>query len=142
MIRLRLALWGVIALGCATGAASCQSPPAVSNEELLQAVQELRAEVAALRRTVERLEQELAIVADRSDVDEELTRLGSHLDQLEALVDGDELSRGRSIEFLLQEMGREVNTIGSKSPDADTDRIVVALKTELERMREQAANVL
>jgi uncharacterized small protein (DUF1192 family) len=60
VIRLRLALWGVIALGCATGAASCQSPPAVSNEELLQAVRELRAEVAALRRTVERLERELA----------------------------------------------------------------------------------
>jgi hypothetical protein len=60
LLGLRLVLSGVIALGLVTGAAACQSAPAVSNEQLVQAVAELRAEVAALKRTVARLEQELA----------------------------------------------------------------------------------
>ncbi len=87
-----------------------------------------------------RLAQEVAIFADRCDIAEELNRLASHLDQFEKLVLGDEPA-GRRMEFLVQEMGREVNTTGSKSQSADIAGTVVALKAELERIREQVANV-
>ena len=87
-----------------------------------------------------RLEQEIALLADRSDVTEELTRLSSHCQQFEGLVDGKEAC-GRRLDFLLQEMVREVNTIGSKAQDADVAHMVVEAKSELERMREQVQNV-
>ncbi len=87
-----------------------------------------------------RLAQEVALFADRCDIEEELTRLASHLDQFEKLVLGD-APAGRRMEFLVQEMGREVNTTGSKSQSADIASTVVALKAELERIREQVANV-
>jgi len=87
-----------------------------------------------------RIAQEVALYADKSDVAEELTRMGSHLDQFEKLVleDG---PAGRRMEFLVQELGREVNTTGSKSQSADIAGTVVALKAELERIREQVLNV-
>ncbi len=87
-----------------------------------------------------RLEQEIALLADRSDVTEELTRLASHCAQFDALVNGLEAC-GRRLDFLLQEMVREVNTIGSKAQDADVAHLVVEVKSELERMREQVQNV-
>jgi uncharacterized protein (TIGR00255 family) len=87
-----------------------------------------------------RLAQEVALFADRCDIAEELTRLSSHLDQFERLVLGDEPA-GRRMEFLVQEMGREVNTTGSKSQSADIATTVVGLKAELERIKEQVANV-
>jgi uncharacterized protein (TIGR00255 family) len=73
-------------------------------------------------------------------VTEELTRLGSHLDQLEALLRSDG-EIGRKAEFILQEVGREVHTIGSKANDLVISRSVIDLKNELERIREQVANV-
>jgi len=93
-------------------------------------------------KTVEagRLEQEIAILADRSDVAEELVRLRSHCEQLGAIL-GAEGSVGRRIDFLLQEMTREVNTLGSKSADATVARAVVELKVALERLREQTQNI-
>lgn len=87
-----------------------------------------------------RLEQEIALLADRSDVTEELTRLSSHCAQFEALFDSTDAC-GRRLDFLLQEMVREVNTIGSKAQDADVAHLVVEVKSELERMREQVQNV-
>ncbi|MGZ3416765.1 MAG: YicC/YloC family endoribonuclease [Polyangiales bacterium] len=87
-----------------------------------------------------RLEQEIALLADRSDVTEELTRLSSHCTQFEALFDSSEAC-GRRLDFLLQEMVREVNTIGSKAQDAEVAHLVVEAKSELERMREQVQNV-
>ncbi len=87
-----------------------------------------------------RLEAELAIVADKSDITEELVRLGSHFDQLEALFASSE-SIGRRLDFLLQEVGREVNTIGSKCQHATVSHLVVEMKAEVERMREQVQNV-
>jgi uncharacterized protein (TIGR00255 family) len=87
-----------------------------------------------------RLEQEVAILADRSDVTEECARLRSHLAQFRALL-GQDGSQGRRLDFLLQEMNRETNTIGSKAGDAETSHRVVALKAELEKIREQAQNV-
>jgi uncharacterized protein (TIGR00255 family) len=87
-----------------------------------------------------RLAQEVAIIADRSDVSEELTRLGSHLKQFKTLFQERE-PVGKKMEFLLQEMNREVNTIGSKSMDSHIAHQVVSIKSELEKMREQAQNI-
>lgn len=86
------------------------------------------------------LRRELVMFADRVDVTEELTRLESHFAQLEAAMTGGG-AQGRRMEFLLQEMGREVNTIGSKSQDVSISHEVVELKTTLEKMREQVQNV-
>ncbi len=87
-----------------------------------------------------RLAQEVAFFAERIDVSEELTRLSSHLAQLRALIASD-APAGRRLEFLVQEVNREVNTIGSKSQNAGIAAQVVELKAELERVREQIANV-
>ena len=87
-----------------------------------------------------RLHQELAQFADRCDVSEELTRLDSHVEQFSTLLKGNE-PVGRQLDFLLQEMGREVNTIGSKANDAEISKQVVYVKSELEKIREQVQNV-
>ena len=90
-----------------------------------------------------RLHQEIVIAADRLDVSEELSRLASHIDQFrKTLADGGPgVPAGRRLDFLLQELGREVNTIGSKGSDGPIAHLVVDLKTELERIREQVQNV-
>jgi uncharacterized protein (TIGR00255 family) len=87
-----------------------------------------------------RLEAEVALLADRSDITEELVRLESHFGQAETLFGGSEPC-GRRLDFLMQEMAREANTIGAKSQDAELGHIVVELKSEIERMREQVQNV-
>lgn len=87
-----------------------------------------------------RLEQEMAAVADRSDVSEELTRLQSHLRQFRETMQSDE-AVGKTLDFLLQEMGRETNTIGSKANDARIAGHVVRIKGELEKLREQVLNI-
>jgi uncharacterized protein (TIGR00255 family) len=89
---------------------------------------------------VARLHQELAIYADRGDITEEIVRLDSHMLQFEQHLKRAE-SIGKTLEFLLQEMGREVNTIGSKANDAVIASHVVQMKAELERIREQVQNV-
>lgn len=89
-----------------------------------------------------RLELEIVIFADRSDVTEECTRLRSHAEQFRLMLLDDDTVTGRRLDFLLQEMARESNTIGQKSADADLARTVVDLKTELERLREQVQNIL
>jgi uncharacterized protein (TIGR00255 family) len=90
-----------------------------------------------------RLAQEAAILADRLDVTEELARLGAHLDRLRDLLGGAAPSEGlgRPLEFLLQEVGRELNTLGTKAQDADISALVIAGKAELEKIREQAQNI-
>jgi uncharacterized protein (TIGR00255 family) len=88
----------------------------------------------------ERVLKEIALFADRCDIAEELTRLRSHFEQFAALLkSAGEI--GRKSEFILQEMGREVHTIGSKANDLTISRNVIELKNELERVREQIANV-
>mgnify|MGYP001548519292 CR=1 FL=1 len=88
----------------------------------------------------ERVLKEIALFADRCDVTEELTRLRSHFEQFGTLLkSAGEI--GRKAEFILQEIGREVNTIGSKANDLAISRAVIELKNELERVREQIANV-
>jgi len=88
----------------------------------------------------ERVLREIALFADRCDVTEEITRLRSHFEQFATLLKSDG-EIGRKAEFLLQEIGREVNTIGSKANDLTIARAVIELKNELERVREQIANV-
>lgn len=87
-----------------------------------------------------RLLQELAVYADRADLSEELVRLESHMLQFDQTLRSKE-SVGKTLEFILQEMGREVNTIGSKANDADIAALVVRMKAELEKLREQVQNV-
>ena len=87
-----------------------------------------------------RLAQEIAFFAERTDIAEELTRLSSHLAQFETLLAAREPT-GRKMDFLVQEMHREVNTTGSKSQHPEISTRVVALKAELERVREQVQNV-
>jgi len=89
-----------------------------------------------------RLEQEIAVLADRSDVTEELVRLESHRDQMLELIENSSAAVGKRIDFLLQEMAREANTIGSKVQDATMTAHVIALKACIEQMREQSQNVL
>jgi len=87
-----------------------------------------------------RLAQEVAILAEKSDVTEELIRFKSHVQQFGNLLDASG-PRGRQLEFVLQEMHREINTIGSKANDVEIGQIVIQIKTELERFREQLQNV-
>ena len=92
----------------------------------------------------ERIVREIALFADRCDISEEVTRIDSHLNQfrdyLDQAADSGE-AVGRPLDFLCQEFNREFNTIGSKANDAEIARLVVALKTELEKIREQVQNV-
>jgi len=89
-----------------------------------------------------RLEQEIAMLADRSDVTEELVRLDSHGSQMLELIEDSDAPVGKRIDFLLQEMAREANTIGSKVQDGAMTTHVIALRASIEQMREQAQNVL
>ncbi len=87
-----------------------------------------------------RLEQELVLIAQRLDVDEELDRLDNHLDEIAAVLKRSE-PVGRRLDFLMQELNREANTLSSKSADADTTRAAVELKVLIEQMREQIQNI-
>ena len=87
-----------------------------------------------------RLEQELALIAERLDVDEELDRLDTHLDEIESVLQRNE-PVGRRLDFLMQELNREANTLSAKSADADTTRCAVELKVLIEQMREQIQNI-
>lgn len=87
-----------------------------------------------------RIAQEVALLADRLDCTEECVRLAAHLDQFRHLIEGPELA-GRKLNFLLQEMNREANTIGSKANDVGIGHAVIVIKEEIERIREQVQNV-
>ena len=87
-----------------------------------------------------RLYQELAVYADRGDITEEIVRLDSHMIQFEQTLNRAD-SAGKTLDFLLQEIGREINTIGSKANDAEVAGHVIQMKAELERIREQVQNV-
>ncbi len=88
----------------------------------------------------QRVALEVAVFADRCDISEELVRFRSHMGQFRALFDDAE-AVGRRMDFLVQELNREVNTMGSKSNDAELTRAVVAMKAELEKVREQVQNI-
>ncbi|HJT16077.1 MAG TPA: YicC/YloC family endoribonuclease [Thermoanaerobaculia bacterium] len=104
-----------------------------------QRVQEI-ASAAGVDVSEERIAQETVIMVEKGDVAEELTRLAHHLDEIEKAINGREPA-GKKLDFLSQEMLREINTIGSKSRSSALRTLVVELKTEVERIREQVQNV-
>jgi uncharacterized protein (TIGR00255 family) len=110
-------------------------------ERLKKRTEQLRLETGLLDEA--RLHQEIVIAADRLDVTEEIVRVRSHIEQFREIVQaaGVGVPVGRRLDFLLQEFGREANTIGSKGSDAPIAHDVVELKAELERIREQVQNI-
>lgn len=89
----------------------------------------------------DRIMVEAAIFADKCNVDEELTRLDSHLDQLATIITESENPEGKKLDFLIQEMNREANTTGSKANDIQITNKVILLKAEIEKVREQVQNI-
>ena len=87
-----------------------------------------------------RLAQEVAIMAERSDITEEIVRLQSHVKQFDELLLSDD-AEGKKIDFLLQEMNREINTIGAKSNDLEIAHWVIEAKSEMSKLREQTQNI-
>jgi uncharacterized protein (TIGR00255 family) len=120
-------------------AVAARSPKSVQDafERMKSRVEKL---LGAAPPDLPRLHQELAQYADRGDITEEIVRLDSHMIQFEQQLKRAE-SVGKTLDFLIQEMGREVNTIGSKANDAEIATQVVHMKAELERIREQVQNV-
>lgn len=106
-------------------------------QKLLSRIQEAELEIDL---NSDRLHQEVVIYADRTDITEELVRLEAHLQQLDRLIDKTE-PVGRELDFLMQELNREINTVAAKSLDSNIALLVVAMKAELERCREQIQNV-
>jgi len=135
-LRERLAVLG----GLAEEAAR-QAPLAVvqMRAKLTQRMRELLAD-AGVRLDESRLAMETALMAERSNIDEELTRIRSHLDQFADMLESAD-PIGRKLDFLIQELNREINTIGSKSAQTELSVLVVEMKAELEKMREQVQNI-
>lgn len=88
----------------------------------------------------ERVRQEVALFINKIDVDEELSRLNTHLDEVQRVIRGERLA-GKRLDFLMQELNREANTLGSKSADVDITRVSMDLKLLIEQMREQIQNI-
>jgi uncharacterized protein (TIGR00255 family) len=133
-LRMRLEL-----IGKMVEEVDALSPQAVQQyqQRLAERVQELASGIPV---DPQRLAQEVAFLAERTDIAEELARLRSHLQQFRSLLDSKE-PVGRRMDFVVQEMHREVNTTGAKSQHPEISTRIVALKSELERMREQVQNV-
>lgn len=104
-----------------------------------QRVQEIAAQ-AGVDVAADRIAQEVVVMVEKGDIAEELTRLTHHIEQAEKVIDGKEPA-GKKLDFITQEMVREINTMGSKSRAASIRTLVVELKTEVERIREQVQNV-
>ncbi|HKP86308.1 MAG TPA: YicC/YloC family endoribonuclease [Blastocatellia bacterium] len=111
--------------------------PMIYREKLSRRLEDLK---AAVQIDEARLAQEAVIIADRSDISEEITRLKSHITQMRDVVRSDE-EVGKRLDFILQEMNREANTILSKSNDIAISDAAIVIKTEVEKMREQGQNV-
>ena len=116
-----------------------------SADLFLQYQQRLKERIASLTQNIveldpARIAQEAAFLADRSDISEELTRAASHLNQFEQLMQAAEPA-GRKLNFLLQELNREFNTMGSKIGNAAIAHVIIDVKSELEKIREQIQNV-
>lgn len=118
----------------------------LARERMPQVVSALRERLTTRLREVvenldqERLEQEMALLAQRLDVDEEMDRLNTHLDEVDRVLQQD-APVGRRLDFLMQELNREANTLGSKSADGATSAVSVEMKVLIEQMREQVQNI-
>ena len=127
------------AIGRMVGEVEARSPERVREyrEKLLARMQEVLADTSI---DETRILTEAAVYADKTAVDEETVRLRSHLHQLDAML-RETQPVGRKLDFLVQEMNREANTIGSKANDVEMARIVVDIKSEIEKIREQIQNI-
>ncbi|MBA1330205.1 hypothetical protein QQ73_03145, partial [Candidatus Endoriftia persephone str. Guaymas] len=105
-------------------------------QKIRQRLEEVMAELDEAR-----LEQEMALLAQRLDVDEEMDRLDTHLQELERIISEVSEPVGRRLDFLMQELNREANTLTSKSNDVEVTRIAVEMKVLIEQMREQIQNI-
>ena len=118
---------------------------AKSPEMLKKYQEELRAKVEAYTDSMEvdekRVLTEVAIMADKLDISEELTRLKSHTGRLKDIIAEEDEPVGRKLDFLVQELNREINTIGSKANDIGIANLVVDVKSEIEKIREQIQNI-
>jgi uncharacterized protein (TIGR00255 family) len=114
--------------------------PERQRDRLLERIARLRLDAGGIAVDPARIAEEVALFADRCDVSEELARLGSHVGQLRAMLRA-ESDTGRRMEFMLQEMNRELNTIASKSQSAEVAQWAVEAKAAVEKMREQAQNI-
>ncbi len=112
--------------------------PLIYKQRLMERIAYLTSDTEGLDPV--RISQEAAILADKSDVSEEITRLYSHIKQFRGILESDEPG-GRKLNFLIQEFNREFNTIGSKAGNASLSHRVVDLKSELEKIREQVQNI-
>ena len=112
--------------------------PLIYKKRLMERISYLTSDAEGLDPV--RISQEAAILADKSDVSEEIVRLYSHIKQFRDILDSDD-SQGRKLNFLIQEFNREFNTIGSKAGNASLSHRVVDLKSELEKIREQVQNI-
>ena len=106
-------------------------------EVLLERIKRIGLEIGVAD---DRLAKEVALFAERTDFSEELTRVESHLDQFLETANRQE-AIGRTLEFISQEIGRELNTLSAKANDAEISQLIVACKAELEKIREQLQNV-
>lgn len=119
----------------------CELAPTVVEEHRVRLIQRLsELQDGSYHWDDSRISMEIAVFADRSNIDEELTRLNSHFQQCRLLLESND-AIGRRLDFLIQEMNREVNTIGSKANHLALTNHVVEMKAELEKVREQAANL-
>jgi uncharacterized protein (TIGR00255 family) len=111
-------------------------------EVLAQVKQRIRDRLAEVAEQLDadRIEQEMALVAQRLDIDEELDRLKTHLQEVRRVVSLSE-PVGRRLDFMMQELNREANTLGSKSADSETTAVSVEMKVLIEQMREQVQNI-
>ena len=117
---------------------TCQLNRDVTFERYKKKIQNLVEDVSV---DESRLLQEAAILSEKKDITEELVRLGSHIDLFEKYIDTSE-NKGKKLNFILQEMGREINTIGSKTDVIEINHMVVDVKDELEKIREQVQNIV
>ena len=120
-------------------AAAAEALPARVRDQLRERIEDLLADTGAAV-DEDRIVQEAAYHAERADITEELVRLRSHLEKLDTLLDSRD-AVGRTLEFVTQEIHRELNTIGSKTKDLEVADTIVDLKAELERVREQVQNI-
>jgi len=114
--------------------------PAVAVEDQKRLTERIKELTTSLEVDECRLCLEIALMAERSDITEEIIRFSSHISQFEELLQNDDII-GRKVDFLIQEMNREINTIGSKSSDAVVSRHVIEIKSELGKLREQVQNI-
>jgi len=115
--------------------------PQIQQEARARLTQKVTEILENARFDPERLEQEVVLIVERGSITEELVRLASHMVQMKQILNGDDASVGRKLDFLVQEMNREINTIGSKSADLAVANLVVRAKSEIEKIREQVQNI-